>query len=218
LPEPVQEYFKHVLKEGQPYISYASIKHDGQFKTGVNKSWINIRGEQFATTDKPGFIWKGTTSMFTARDMYISGKGRLLVTLMSLINIIDGQGEQYDQGELIRWLGESVLYPTNLLPGKRLQWSAIDSHSAGLTYSYNGLSLFYIVIFNAAGEIIQLKTKRYMDEKKLETWIIKLANYKEMNEILVPTAIEVLWRLEKGDFSYVKFNLTKITYDNPKIF
>ena len=69
LPEPVQRYFKHVLKHGQPYISYVRITHDGQFKTGVDKDWMNITGEQYATTEKPGFIWKGKTSMFTARDM-----------------------------------------------------------------------------------------------------------------------------------------------------
>lgn len=37
LPEPVQQYFKHVLKEGKPYISYVRLKHDGQFKTGLKK-------------------------------------------------------------------------------------------------------------------------------------------------------------------------------------
>jgi hypothetical protein len=64
LPEPVQRYFNHILKEGQPYISYARIKHVGQFKIGIDKDWIKIRGEQYATTEKPGFIWKGTTSMW----------------------------------------------------------------------------------------------------------------------------------------------------------
>lgn len=57
-----------------------------------------------------------------------------------------------------------------------------------------------------------------MDKKKLETWVIKLANYKEVNAVVVPTAFEVLWRLEKGDFSYAKFNLQKIEYDKPEKF
>ncbi|MDB5112798.1 MAG: hypothetical protein JWR67_3912, partial [Mucilaginibacter sp.] len=116
LPEPVQRYFKLILKEGQPYISYARITHDGQFKTGLDKNWINIKGEQYATTEKPGFIWKGSTTMFTARDMYIADSGRLVVSLFSIYNIVDGRGKAFDQGELLRWLGESVLYPTNLLP------------------------------------------------------------------------------------------------------
>jgi hypothetical protein len=218
LPEPVQRYFSHILKEGQPYISYARIKHDGQFKTGLNKGWINIKGEQYATTEKPGFIWKGTTAMFTARDMYIADKGRLVVSLLSLINIVDAKGEQYNQGELLRWLGESVLYPTNLLPDERLHWFAIDSQSAKLTVEYNGLSLFFVATFNQIGEITQLETKRYMDKTNLETWVIKTTNYKEINNVFIPTAVDVLWRLDKVDFSYAKFNITEVEYNKPEKF
>ncbi|CAN5442069.1 hypothetical protein BH10BAC2_BH10BAC2_36300 [soil metagenome] len=218
LPEPVQRYFKHVLKDGQPYISYARITHDGQFKAGFDKDWINIQGEQYATTEKPGFIWKGATSMFIARDMYIADKGRLIVSLFSLYNVADAKGEQYNQGELLRWLGESILYPTNLLPGERLQWTTVDAQTAKLTFNYNGLSLFFIITFNELGEITQMETKRYMDEKNFATWIIKSGNYKVINNVVIPTTFEVLWRLEKGDFSYAKFNIKKIEYNNPVIF
>jgi hypothetical protein len=218
LPDPVQRYLKHVLKDGQPYISYARITHDGQFKTGFDKDWVNITGEQYATTEKPGFIWKGTTSMFIARDMFISDKGRLVVSLFSLFKVVDAKGEAYNQGELLRWLGESILYPTNFLPSDRLQWSAINSNKAKLTFNYNGLSLFFIITFNKIGEIIEMETERYMDDKKMATWIIKIADYKEVNNVLVPTKFEVLWRLEKGDFVYAKFNIKKIEYDKPLMF
>jgi hypothetical protein len=218
LPEPVQRYFKLVLKEGQPYISYARITHNGQFKAGFDKDWMAIKGEQYATTEKPGSIWKGTTSTFVARDMYIKDIGRLVVSLFSLHNVVDAKGEQYDQGEILRWLGESVLYPTNLLPSERLQWSAIDSQTAKLTFDYNQLSLFFLLTFNDTGEITQMETKRYMDDKNLGTWIIKLAEYKEMNGVVVPTVFDVFWRLQKGDFSYAKFNLKRIEYEITAIF
>ena len=193
----MQRFFKHVLKDNQPYISYARITHDGQFKTGTDKGWIDIEGEQYATTEKPGFIWKGTTSMFIARDMYIADKGRLIVSLFSLYNIVDARGGSYNQGELLRWLGESVMYPTNLLPSERLNWVAIDAQSAQFTFNYKDLSLFFIVKFNEEGEIFEMETKRSMDETNLETWIIKMGTYKELNNVLVPTVFEVLWRLEK---------------------
>lgn len=218
LPEPVKRYFNHVLKDGQPYISFARIKHAGQFKTGFDKDWMNIKGEQYATTGKPGFIWKGTTSMFIARDMYIAGRGRLVVSLFSLYNILDAQGDQYDQGELLRWLGESVLYPTNLLPDERLKWFPVDYKTAKLTFNYNGLSLFFIITFNETGEITEMETKRYMDEKNLETWVIKSSDYKEFKSVIIPTTFEVLWRLEKGDFSYAKFNITEAEYNKPEKF
>ena len=218
LPEPVQRYFNHVLKDGQSYISYARIKHIGQFRPGFDKGWMNIKGEQYATTEKPGFIWKGTTSMFVARDMYIADKGRLVVSLFCLYNVADARGEEYDQGELLRWLGESILYPTNLLPGQKLQWAAIDSQTSKLTYNYHGLSLYFIVTFNETGEITEMVTKRYMDDKKIETWVIKSSDYQEMNYVLVPTTFDILWRLEKGDFSYARFNMTEIEYDKPEKF
>ncbi len=219
LPEPVQRYFNHILKDGQPYISYARIRHEGQFKASLEKGWMNIKGEQYATTEKPGFIWKGTTAMFVARDMYMADQGRLIVSLLSVYNIVDAKGkEEYDIGEILRWLGESVLYPTNFLPSERLQWFPIDSKTAKLTFNYKELSLFFKITFNEIGEITEMETKRYMGEGNLETWIIKATNYRELNNVLIPTDFDVLWRLEKGDFSYAKFNITEVEYNKPEKF
>ncbi|MBP7645044.1 MAG: DUF6544 family protein [Saprospiraceae bacterium] len=219
LPLPVQKYFNYVLKEGQPYTSYARIKHDGKFKADLKKDWMDIKGEQYATTEKPGFIWKGTTTMFVARDMYISKKGRLIVSLFSIYNIVDAKdNEKYDLGELLRWLGESLLYPTNLLPSDELNWQAIDDHTAKFTFDYSGLSLYFIVRFNEVGEIIELETKRYMGEDNLETWIIKASDYHLINEVMIPTLFDVIWRLETGDFSYARFHITAVEYDVPEKF
>ena len=78
--------------------------------------------------------------------------------------------------------------------------------------------MFFKITFNDIGEITEMETKRYMDVINLETWVIKVADYKELNNVIIPTTFEVLWRLEKGDFSYAKFNITEIEYDNPAIF
>lgn len=85
LPRPVQQYFRHVLREGQPYISNVHLLHDGVFKTDLKKDWIEIRGEEYFSADRPGFVWKGKTAAFTARDMFLEGKGRLVVSLFSLL-------------------------------------------------------------------------------------------------------------------------------------
>lgn len=218
LPDPVQRYFRHTLKNGQPYINSVRLLHGGQFKTDLKKNWVDIKGEQYFTTSKPGFIWKGKTKMFTARDMYIADTGRLVVSLFSLFNVVDGQGEKFNQGELLRWLGESVWFPTNLLPGKNLQWFPINNSSAKLTFDYNNVSVFYIVTFNDKNEIAQIETERYMGDGKLEKWVGKLTNYSEINGVIIPTKIEALWRLKEGDFSYANFNVEKIEYDKPERF
>jgi len=112
--------------------------------------------------------------MFTGRDMYLSNHGRIIVTLFSIYNIVDEKGkEKYDMGEVLRWLTESILYPTNLLPSKRLQWFPIDANKARLRFNYKGLSLFFKITFNEIGEISEMETKRYMGNENLEAWIIK---------------------------------------------
>jgi len=214
LPEPVQRYFKHVLKEGQPYISYARLTHDGQFKTGLDKKWTAIKGEQYFTTEKPGYIWKGSTPLVTARDMYIADRGQLIVTLLSLVNVVDGQGEEFNEGEFQRWLAESVWFPTNLLPSERLHWFAGNTNTAKLTFNYNKLSVTFLVTINNLGEITELETKRFMEKGRKEIWIGKMSDYKKLNGILVPTTIEAIWRLGKGDHSYAKFKVRRLEYDN----
>jgi hypothetical protein len=63
-----------------------------------------------------------------------------------------------------------------------------------------------------------METKRYMGEDNLETWVIKATDYKEFNNVTIPTAFDVLWRLDEGDFSYAKFNITEVEYDKPEKF
>jgi hypothetical protein len=218
LPEPVRRYFRHVLKDGQQYISYVRLTHDGQFRAGLDKDFTDIEGEQYFTTEKPGFIWKGTTPMFTAKDMYVADKGRLVVTLFSLYNIVNGSGENFNEGELQRWLAESVWFPTNLLPSERNQWSPIDANSAKLSFKYGAVSFSYIVTFNEIGEIETMETKRFLGEEKRETWLCKMADYREINGVIIPMKAEVIWKLEKGEVSYAKFNVKKIEYDTAEKF
>ena len=218
LPEPVQRYFKHVLKDGQTCISSARLTHYGNFKPNLDKGWVSINGEEYFTVFKPGFVWKGNTNLFTARDMFLGDKGRLVVSLLSLIKILDSNGESYNQGELLRWLSESVWFPTNLLPNDRLYWEAIDVNTAKVIYNYNLLSIYLIVTFNSLGEITEMESKRFMDEDKLETWIVRPGDYSERNNVIVPNTAEVIWKLESGEHPYAKFHLKALDYDITEMF
>ncbi len=213
LPEPVQRYFRHVLPEGIPYIRTVRLRHDGRFKTSVGADWTDIGGEQHFTTEPPGFIWRGKTQWFTARDQYVAGRGQLVVYLLSLIPVVNVQGETTDQGELLRWLGESVWFPTNLLPREHLQWFPVDDHSAQLKFEHNGLTINYHVHFNEQDEITHVETQRFMTPKQQEIWVGKLSDYQRINDVLVPTRIRATWKLPEGDHTYVDFRVQEIEYN-----
>jgi len=216
LPIPVHRYFKNVLKENTPYISYVRLKHDGHFKPAVSKNWSDIKGKQYFTTATPGFIWKGTIGVISACDKYLFDRGSLTIRFLRLIKIANKQGESIDQGELLRWLSESVWFPTNLLPNERLTWLPIDNTSAKLLFNYHGLSLNYIVKFNENDEIFEVETERFFDDHNLKPWKGNFYHYKEINNIKIPTVVKATWKLEQGDHNYAVFNLEDIDYDIPK--
>ncbi|MCF8231348.1 MAG: hypothetical protein K9J27_04095 [Bacteroidales bacterium] len=218
LPAPVQRYFKHVLPQGQPYVESVRLKHDGRFKSGVDKDWTAIKGEQYFTSATPGFLWVGKTSLFTARDMYIRDQGRLVVKLFSLVKVVDEKGSHVNQGELLRWLGESVWFPTNLLPRKNFEWSPINDTSARVTLSHNGISVFLHVFFNENDEIVRLETERYMEKDRLEKWFGELSEYREVNGIKIPMHIQASWDLKEKTHTYADFQIQTIEFDVPEPF
>jgi hypothetical protein len=214
LPEPVQRYFNYVLKDGQPYISTVRITHNGFFKTDLKKDFIKITGEQYFSARKPQFIWKGTTTMFTARDLFIDDNGGLIVTLLNVFNVVNAKGSNYDEGELQRWLAESVWFPTNFLPSEYVKWSAIDTNSAKLSFHYNAVAFDFIVLFNAIGEITEIQGERFMTTDKKEIWICKMENYQERNGVKIPISDQAIWRLKNGDQVYAKFEIQTIEYNS----
>jgi len=217
LPEPVQRYFKYALPNGRPYLNFLRLQHTGTFKTGMDKDWTDIRGEQYFTAKPPGFVWIGKTKQFKARDAYVNNVGNLSVYLFGLVRIINSSGEAVDQAELVRWLGEGVWMPTNLLPDEHKQWSAIDDNSAELTFNWKGHSIHFHIHFNELGQIVRLETQRYM-EKKLENWVGEVGDYKEIDGIKVPTHIEAGWVLDKGRYTYARFHVGTFEYDIPQKF
>lgn len=213
LPIPVQRYFKYVLKDGMPYISSVRLKHKGLFKTNLKSGFINITGEQYFSVQKPQFIWKGSTLIFTARDSFIADKGNLKVSLFNIFTVVYGKGSEISEGEMQRWLAESVWFPTNLLPSENVTWIAIDENLAKLSFRYKEISFDFIVTFNALGEIVTMETKRFMTDQKREPWLCRMTNYKDINGVKIPFSAEAVWKLKTGDFSYAKFRVTAVQYN-----
>jgi hypothetical protein len=122
------------------------------------------------------------------------------------------EGNEVNQAELLRWLGESVWMPTNLLPDENRSWSAIDENTARLTFTCQGTSVYYIVTFDEAGPVISLETERYMGDS-LVPWRGEVGNYRCQNGMMVPADIEASWILEDGPYTYARFQVNEFEYD-----
>ena len=224
LPVPVQRYFKYSLKEGQHYISYVKLKHEGQFRQNENQKWMPIKGEEYFSIEKPGLVWVGKIQLLpfiwiTGLDEYVEGKGNFQIKLMSFVTIVDApKGRELDSGELMRWLGEAPLFPTALLPSDYLHWQEIDLNSARAVVKFAGLTVSLIFYFNEKGEITRMEGNRFRSINNLyvnQKWFGQYSDYTAIENTMVPMALEVAWNTQAGNFSYAKFIMTEIRYDCP---
>jgi len=222
LPEPVQRYFKYVLKDGQEHIKFVRLKQVGEFRMKENQSWMPIKAEQYFTTEDPAFIWRVKLTMapfiwIEGRDMYYQGKGNMLIKILSTITVADAAGSEMDVSALIRFLAEAPWFPTALLPSDYIEWKEIDSNSAQAIIKDNGYTASGIFTFNEKGEIIKFVTNdRYMeaDGKYFkEQWGGYYRNYQEIEGMKIPIEGEVEWNLSDKDLQYAKLKITDIQYN-----
>lgn len=209
LPEPVASYLKKATPKNKPVISFLFIHHKGYFKTAINKPWTAINGKEYFTVNPPGLLWQGITSQFSAVDFYFKGKGKLSVWLFAAIKLFNKKGTTIDQAELIRWVGESILFPSSLFPSEHVHWQAIDDTTALLLYTTdNKEPLSFIVSFNSHHEVETIETKRFMGNR-MERWMGTFKNYKSIEGYWVPTLLEAIWIIDGIQYPYAKCNIEK---------
>ncbi len=221
LPGPVQRYFRHVLKPGQPYLQTVRLQHDGQFKTDLNGDWMPITGEEYFRADTPNYIWVGTTAWFTARDQYVAGRGSLTVRLLGMLPIQHGSGPSFDQGELLRWLAETAWFPTSLLPSDKIVWSLVDDHSATITLTDHGQTVSCLMSFNENDELVRCEAQRCNDPKHLdttETWVCRLFDYRDWHGLRLPTQGGAAWVIDGEEKPYAQFILRDLEYDQARAY
>jgi hypothetical protein len=140
------------------------------------------------------------------------------VYLFGFLKIVNSKGPTVDQAELLRWLGESVWMPTNLLPDEHIKWEPVNDHTARLIFIWNDNKVHYDVYFNETGQIIRLETERYMNQNSLKPWVGHFDNYMNVDGIKVPAKVDATWILNKGRHHYASFIITDFEFNKPEKF
>ncbi len=222
LPVPIRRYLRYALTEAAPAMRVAHLLHRGTFRTAPGKKWLPIRGEQFFSVARPGFVWKATVRpvpavfWISAEDSLLSGRGNMRVKMLSVITIADASGPQIDQGARLRWLAECAWFPY-AFAGPHVEWRPIDDSSAEARLIQDGLPVSALLTVDGDGRLIMLRAQRYRDVRGgravLTPWTGAYRRYREFQGVRVPTEVEVTWDLEDGPFSYARFEVTALEYN-----
>ena len=142
LPPPVQRYLSYAGVVGKPIARTVHLAQSGRMRLGPGQPWLSLRAKQYYSVQPPGFVWDGTVRagpvpIGRARDMYVDGKGSMLVKALSLFGVVDAQGVEIDPGAMMRYLSEMVWFPSAFLLGN-VSFEAVDEGSARVTLTDQG--------------------------------------------------------------------------------
>ena len=224
LPLPVQRYFRAVLKDGQRLIGVAQFTHTGTFNMGeTTPNWRPFWSSQIVTTRPPGFDWDGRVRMAPGlnafvHDAYVSAEGLLHATLLGLVTVADVRGTpDAAAGELLRYLAETVWYPTALLPGQGVHWTEIDENTARATLTDGPTTVSLDFRFGHSGLIESIYASarpRIVDGTVTRMpWRARVWAYDARDGVRIPLEGEVAWVLPDGPYPYWRGRITSIEYE-----
>lgn len=224
LPAPVQRYFRTVLTDGQPSVASVQMQQRGTFNMSeTGEVWKPFVAEQLVVARRPGFLWHarmGAVPGFSVRvhDAYAAGEGVLTVSLLGAITVAEMRDHRtVAESELQRYLAEAPWYPTALLPGPNLRWSAVDDACALATLSDGEVEVSLLFRFSQDNLIESVRAEargRAIGGKTVPTpWEGTWQEYHSREGMLVPGKGEVAWLLPEGRKPYWRGEITELTYE-----
>ena len=225
LPVPVQNWLKNSGIIDKENVQNVFLKQEVLMKMKPGqKSWFRAEAEQYFTTQSPAFIWTVTLNMnplikVVGRDKFENGKGEMLIKILSFFPVVNTRkNEKLNQAALQRYLAEIVWFPSSAL-SPCITWESIDDYSAKARMSVNGTTDSGIFYFNENGDFTTFSAMRYKEvgeESEPKEWIVEALESKVVNGIKIPVKLKATWKLDEGDWTWIKLKITEINYNHPE--
>jgi hypothetical protein len=221
LPPAVRQWLRSSGAVGRPFISIARVTQQAQMKMKPEQEdWMSATATQYTTMDTPAFIWTVNVRMnpflhAEGRDMFEAGKGAMLIKVNALVNVVDEKGSQLDEGALQRYLGEMVWFPSLAL-SPYITWQQMDDSSALATMTYGGTTGSGTFHFNTNGDVVRFTALRYMGNgptAKRHDWTMDITGHRSFEGIRVPSEMTSTWCLDNSDWTWLRLEVTDVSYN-----
>jgi hypothetical protein len=222
LPTPVRCYLELCGAGTSPRIVRVQEQQKGAMCLKRGGGWVDFTAGEWFTAEPPEFSWKARMQMgvvpFSVTDEYVGGRGRLVAGPLGL-KLTEMHGPEFDEGELLRWLASTILFPTVWLSDK-LQWESIDERSARVAMTHGGQTISLRVEFGTDGMVRGMNGQRYRVEGKKRArqgWQVRGGDYRPVQNwereqaLLLPHYLEAAWiEDDRVEFTYFRAEVTSL--------
>jgi hypothetical protein len=202
---------------GKPRDTALRIHWSGRFRLEPDAAWIPSEAWQYNTRVPIARVFvmrmrMGGVLPVIARDTYARGQGRMLAKALDWFTVADGQGEEFDLGELVTYLNDAVLFAPTLVLGPAAVWSAVDDQAFDIALSDGGRTVTARVFVDARGAPKDFSTTdRFLADlehpkarPKRTRWTT-IDDWQWVAGRPVPTRGRAVWQLERGPYEYADF-------------
>lgn len=222
LPPPVASWLEKSGVIGKPNVQRVWLSQESVMRMSPEKEkWNSATSEQVFNADDPSFIWQvkmkmGPFNIISGRDVFENGKGKMNIRLLGLIPVVNESGPKIDEGSIQRFLGEIAWFPQAALK-PYIRWEQIDAHSARAVIESHGTRGEGTFFFNSEGNFVKFTAMRYRgndaDAERTE-WVIEANEHSVFSGIRVPSRLEATWKLEEGDWTWLKMEIEEVLYND----
>jgi hypothetical protein len=217
---PIVQRWLDATKVTEKVPSKIRLTQTGTMRSKPSAGWMNFSAVQYYTVDPPAFIWNskinaGSMVTIAGRDKFGNGKGNMLIKPFYIYTLANATGEEIDQGTMLRFMGELIWFPEAAVMDY-FHWEEVDSTSAALSMTYNGVRARGTFTFNENGLVKSFSAQRFGDfdgEFRKETWEVQVTEHKVINGHLIGSKCDVIWKLKEGDFTWLTLEVKDITYE-----
>lgn len=218
LPEAAQRYLRFMGVLGRPRDHSFRLGFVGRFKVGHAAPWR--RCETWQYNSGPGATRTFLMQMrfgglpVIGRDTYRDGHGRMRARILDRLTVVDGQGPEFDIGELSTYLNDLVILAPSMLLTPAVAFAAVDEHSFDVTLSDHDLTVTARVFVDERGAPVDFETTdRFCEDPEDERgmlrarWTTPIDGFQEIEGRRLPTRGRAIWHLPGRDLPYADFEL-----------
>jgi hypothetical protein len=139
------------------------------------------------------------------------------VRVASTVNMVDLAGPQISAAETVTVLNDMCLMAPGTLVDPRLSWTAVDRHTAEVTFVNGRHSVAATMVVDDAGEL----TDFWSDDRPDSSgggftpmrWSTPISRYRDAGDRHVIARGAAVYDRPEGPFTYGEFDIQSITYD-----
>lgn len=227
LPDPARRYLMWMGVIGRPRVAAFRARFVGEFRMKPDGRWMPYESWQYNRARPVTRLVRmridaaRLVPMFGS-DTYVDHRGRMAGTVLGLIPVAEGEGPEFDLGELVTYVNDALLLAPTMLLCPAAVWRPIDAQNFAVVVTDGGNRVSARCTIDGDGRLVDFQTddRRYAgtDPPTRAAWSTPLGRWVVLPDGVgrVPSSGSAVWHLPGGDFTYVRgaFDPESVTFEH----